>query len=229
LGSALVTLVELVQGPCPKSQLLLSKEAGLTSALDKILVSPFHSRVDAATVVFVKAKALNLIAALLEGREDLVVHRRLGFDLSAASFETCRSMLTAAERGASRCDDLTDEVVEALVFIDNTYVQLSLLPDFARDLSLLLERRKKEHGKDLLDTQVARVEVAWGESRRIENVSFRLPKEAMYLSAGTKARHLSTVELVTAEKRMKLTFEQVCVCDVGVEWRFSYRCYGGCL
>jgi hypothetical protein len=71
-------LTECVQGPCSGNQeLLIMKCDGFVACLDKLLQSPFHSRVSIAVRVKVKAVAIQLLASCVEGRHDLVIHENV--------------------------------------------------------------------------------------------------------------------------------------------------------
>ena len=76
---------------------------------------------------------------------------------------------------------------------------------FGSELDRINRENLKLHGKDLLDTQVEKVEVSW--NGRIELLSFRRPPEADYLAATTKADFMSVVDLRTAGKKALLPFE----------------------
>ena len=54
---------------------------------------------------------------------------------------------------------------------------------------------------DLLDTEIAVVEVLW--NGRIEAVSFPRPRDCAYLPSKTMKEFLITADLSTSEKRMK--------------------------
>ena len=65
-------------GPCSGNQeLLIMKCVGFVACLDKLLQSPFHSRISIAVRVKVKAVALQLLASCVEGRHDLVIHENV--------------------------------------------------------------------------------------------------------------------------------------------------------
>ena len=74
--SILDFLIEALQGPCSSNQLLVA-ESQAVEAIKQILPSPFNVRVSTAARIRFKGCATRLLAAMLEGREDLDCHRRL--------------------------------------------------------------------------------------------------------------------------------------------------------
>lgn len=112
------------------------------------------------------------------------------------------------EVGVSAAQAQADTALDSLVFLSSVYVQLSLFPEFHREMEQLTDQRRKKQGKpDLMDNAVGSVEVSW--NGRIESVSFRLPDESRYLSETTKAAFMRTCDLSTSEKRMKTLFEHL--------------------
>ena len=84
--------------------------------------------------------------------------------------------------------------------------QMAPVTAFGSELDRINRENLKLHGKDLLDTQVEKVEVSW--NGRIELLSFRRPPEADYLAATTKADFMSVVDLRTAGKKALLLLEK---------------------
>ena len=70
LEATLDCLCELLQGPCTGNQELISRDDAFLNAVDKVLQSTFHARNAPAKVLSAKAKAIAVLAALLEGRMD---------------------------------------------------------------------------------------------------------------------------------------------------------------
>jgi len=131
-------------------------------------------------------------------------------DLMAEKAEAAAAAAAGAHTAAQhRASAIKSGVIQAFVSLDATYSQLSILPHFQSELQRLLDLRKAEQGLDPLDMDVARIEVAW-HGGHVESVSFHLPREAPFLSEATKHKHMMSVDLTTAEERMKQTFKK---CD----------------
>jgi hypothetical protein len=92
--ACLLFLTEALQGPCPKNQELLVAMDGVISAVDKVLQSTFDPRVRVDLQMRCKTAAALFLAALLEGRNDMTVHRLLAEDLGPQLFELLRHNVT---------------------------------------------------------------------------------------------------------------------------------------
>jgi len=198
--------IEMLQGPCHANQELAVRVDGFVSSLEKIVESNFSSRVSPSMRLEIKTKALIVIAALIEGRNDLKVHTILASQLQPAMFELFRKKLNPMlERSAGKIygeawAKLESHSLDALSKVKTLYNDLRTVSVFNEKLvEIELQRKKME--KDMLDSDIVDLEVQWKD--RIEVASFPVPKDSKYLTLKTKNEFLANADLATSEKRMK--------------------------
>jgi len=199
-------LIEACQGPCHANQELVVRMDGVVAALEKVVESGFHERVSIQDRIKLKTKACMLVATFIEGRDDLVTHTALANALQPAMFDIFRKDVQKTLETA-REDHLPDVMAQlerdsmyALSRVKTIFNDLKVIPAFDEKLNEV-KREHKELAGDLLDTQVADVEVLWND--RIELVSFPIPRDAPFLTDRTKEAFLRQADLSTNEKRMK--------------------------
>ena len=231
LLATMAFLSEAMEGPCERNQEQFVQHDGALAALKNVLQSPFHFRVAKKSTMRVKNKAMNLLAASLEGRKDRYVHELLveliepsilsKYKADVADYisvlEEGRSFLEGGlllegfgGTSSSEHQQRMDDAVTGLVCLQSTITQLQLVRSFTTNNQSLDNaaksggakfRPKLEAEEKLLRSTVASVEVMW--RNRVEFVSFPYPPESAFLSATSKAQFLDTVTLTTCEGRMK--------------------------
>jgi hypothetical protein len=207
--SLLLFLTEAVQGPCPKNQELLVAMDGVVAGVDKVLQSIFDPRIRIGVQLECKSAAALLLAGLLEGRSDLVVHRMLAEDLGPDLFDLLRhSVMRTLDKAAKKktssvhvnLNYLKDVSLALMSSVSTIITELRKVEAFAAKMD---EKPKKDKNAktDLLEDEVRVIEINWKD--RIESTSFSVPQDTAYLSAKTKDQFLKNVDLSTSEKRMK--------------------------
>lgn len=197
-------LTEALQGPCPKNQELLCSTDGVISAVDKVLQSIFDPRVKIEIQLKCKASASIFLAALLEGRVDMTIHKLLAEDLGPQLFELLRHNVM---RVLDKSNLKLQKNKNALTILNGSYnkqlAQHSLLREISLQImsavsTVLMELRKvdefakkqderpKKKGEkaDLLEEEVKVIEIYW--RNRIEITSFSVPEDSAYLSDKTR-------------------------------------------
>lgn len=198
-------LTEALQGPCPKNQELLVSLDGVISAVDKVLQSIFDPRIKIEIQLKCKSAASLFLAALLEGRVDMTVHRLLAEDLGPQLFEILRhNVMRVLEKSSlllkknkNRALNLLNDhyskqltqhtllktiSLEMMSSISTILNELRKIDEFAKKQD---ERpRKKGEKTDLLEDEVRVLEIYW--RNRVEITSFSIPQDSPYLSEKTK-------------------------------------------
>jgi len=77
LVSNMNVVAELLQGPCSGNQAFIAKDASYLHSLDKVLQVTFDKRISWLLRIQAKAKAMLVLASLLEARHDKFVHEKL--------------------------------------------------------------------------------------------------------------------------------------------------------
>jgi len=212
LNSTLVFIIECMQGPCDGNQLALAKSETTITTVKNVLTSPFSSRIPAYEIMRVKAKAILIFAACLEGRKDKLVHDILVDHLDPGLLQSFASEITEFIKDTingtpdwSKDDHFRKKVItdalQGLVALANTRTEMNLVGNFTTENFLIDANKGRAAAERMLRQKVASVEVMW--NGRVEFVSFPLPKATPFLSAATKTKFLDNVDLSTHEKRMK--------------------------
>eukprot|EP00615_Pteridomonas_danica_P011690 CAMPEP_0114330802 /NCGR_PEP_ID=MMETSP0101-20121206/1993_1 /TAXON_ID=38822 ORGANISM="Pteridomonas danica, Strain PT" /NCGR_SAMPLE_ID=MMETSP0101 /ASSEMBLY_ACC=CAM_ASM_000211 /LENGTH=1284 /DNA_ID=CAMNT_0001460933 /DNA_START=3986 /DNA_END=7840 /DNA_ORIENTATION=+ len=206
-------LTELLQGPCRGNQEFVTRDDSFMHSMETAVQSQFSTRVNKGLRVKVKSTAMVLMASLLEGRSDLVVHKKMTEIFEPRMFEVVHGYysrtLKSTQKHSKLDDDATanrvDEILVGVVCLKRVVGELRLIPTFHALGPDVLEEQRVAY-KEIAFDRVAVIEVSW--KGRIEAVSFPIPSEVDYLSQTTKEKFLSRVSLDTAEKRMKSLLQE---------------------
>jgi hypothetical protein len=77
LNSTMDLLTEVLQGPCKGNQEFITRDESFLHSMETVLQTSLHVRVNKGLRVKVNSKAMVLMAALLEGRSNTVVHKKM--------------------------------------------------------------------------------------------------------------------------------------------------------
>jgi hypothetical protein len=204
LGALLNFLTDSIQCPCPKNQELLATMDGVIAGVDKVLQSFFSSRISTESQLHCKAAAALFFASLLEGRSDMIIHKKLAEDLGPDLFDMIRHSVTKTLEKASKQADIDEKELKvvALELLSSVSTIINELRKVDSFEALMDKKPKKKSEKaDLMEREVRVIEVVW--HNRIESTSFSVPEDCSYLSIKTSEEFLKNADLSTSEKRMK--------------------------